>query len=184
MKSLNTSLQLTFRPSAWFEFTPGVYYIRTRNEEAWVFPDGSIPAVTGSKFSLFGDRSIDELDVDLRGIVTFTRTLSLQFYTQVLLARGKYERYKLLMGSAALAPYDYMSYAGFQSHDFNAATFNANVLLRWEYLPGSELYLVWTQGRFGDSGVYATGFGKRFGQTFLLPHEDVIVLKMNYRLSL
>jgi hypothetical protein len=70
------------------------------------------------------------------------------------------------------------------SADFNEAILNANVLLRWEYLPGSTLFLVWTQGRSGDSGDYGNGFGTRFRDTFTLPHEDVLVLKISYRLPL
>jgi hypothetical protein len=64
--------------------------------------------------------------------------------------------------------------------DFNEAILNANVLLRWEYIPGSTLYLVWTQARSGDSGDYSSGFGPRFRDTFALPHEDVLVLKVSY----
>jgi hypothetical protein len=61
--------------------------------------------------------------------------------------------------------------------------FNANVLLRWEYLPGSALYLVWTQGRFGDTGDYGTSIGGRLGGIGLLPRQDAIVLKANYWFS-
>jgi hypothetical protein len=46
------------------------------------------------------------------------------------------------------------------------------------------MYLVWTQGRFSDSGNYSSGFGRRFSDTFSLPHEDVLLLKMSYWLSL
>jgi hypothetical protein len=127
-------------------------------------------------FSLFGDRDIDELDLGLRGIVTFTRNLSLQFYTQLLLARGKYERYRRLVNSTTFAE-DFPAPA---SHDFHQAIFNANVLLRWEFVPGSALYFVWTQSRFGDSGLYSTDFGDRFAQAFALPHEDVLFAKVSY----
>ena len=30
--------------------------------------------------------------------------------------------------------------------DFSFAQFNSNLVLRWEYIPGSELFLVWSQG--------------------------------------
>jgi hypothetical protein len=51
-------------------------------------------------------------------------------------------------------------------------------------LPGSTIYLVWTQGRFDDRGDYSVGFGRRFSDTFAVPHEDVLLLKMTYYLPL
>ena len=180
-RSATVQTALTIRPAAWMELTPVILYARTRNEEAWVFPFGSTPSITGTTTSLFGDRDIDQLDMELRGIVTFTREISLQFFTQVFLARGRYINYRRLVSSTSFTPYT--PPATFRA-DFNETTFNANVLLRWEYLPGSTLYLVWTQARFDDSGMYATGFGQRFTQTFAVPHEDVLLLKINYWLPL
>jgi hypothetical protein len=123
---------------------------------------------------------VDELDVALRGIVTFTRALSLQFYTQVLLARGKYDKYRQLAGSTQLLP----TVSPSSNYDFNLITYNANVLLRWEYLQGSTLYLVWTQARFENAGNYSLSFGRRFRDTFALPHENVLLLKVSYWLPL
>ena len=185
-KNVFASLSINVRPTSWVELTPVLYYQQTRHEQAWLFPDGNITdsAVSPSPFSIFGDRNLDEFDIALRGTLTFTRALSLQFYTQVLLARGLYSNYQRLEGTGILTPYDYGSFSGFHSHDFNEATLNANLLLRWEYLPGSTLYLVWTQERFGDSGLYASGFGTRLRDTFTLPHEDVLLLKVSYWLPL
>jgi hypothetical protein len=181
-RGLSATLGMTLRPAAWCELNPMVLAGRTRGEEAWVFPTGNIadPSISGSPFSVFGERDVDELDVGMRGTVTFTQTLSLQFYSQLLLARGIYRNYKRLFTSTELLPYDYPSFAGFVNQAFNATTFNANILLRWEFLPGSTLYLVWTQGRFEDSGDYAVSFSRRFTDTFRLPHEDVIVVKLSY----
>jgi hypothetical protein len=58
------------------------------------------------------------------------------------------------------------------------------VLLRWEYLPGSTLYLVWTQARYGDHGRYGIGLQERFGDAFGLPREDVLMVKGTYWFSL
>ena len=172
------SAGLTFRPTSFIELKPSVLMLRVRDEEAAAISGGRIDTVMVGQtgFSLFGDRDIDELDIGLRGIVTFTRTLSLQFYTQLLLARGKYERYRRLVNSTTFAE-DFPTPA---SHDFHQAIFNANVLFRWEFVPGSALYLVWTQSRFGDSGLYSTNFGDRFAQAFALPHEDVLFAKVSY----
>jgi hypothetical protein len=177
---------LTFRPSSWLELNPTVYYQSTRDEEAWLYPDGNIVDVVASPrpFSLFGDRNLDLLDISLRGIVTFTRTLSLQFFSQLYWARGKYRGYRRLTESGDMVPYAYETSISYSNHDFNSITLNANVLLRWEYLPGSTLYLVWTQARSEDNGQYRIGLRSRFNDAFTLPREDVVMVKGTYWFSL
>jgi hypothetical protein len=180
-KSWTGSLGLSVRPVSWIELNPTVLWLRSRREEAWVYPGGNVsdPAVSPAPFSVFADRDVDEMDLELRGTVTFTKNLSLQFFSQILLARGTYTGYRRFIGDGPL-PYDYPASPSFVNADFNEAILNANVLLRWEYVPGSTLYLVWTQGRFGDNGDYGSGYGTRFRDAFALPHEDVLVLKVSY----
>jgi hypothetical protein len=184
-KSWTGSLGLSVRPVSWVELNPTVLWLRSRKEEAWVYPGGNVsdPAVSPSPFSVFADRDVDEADMELRGTVTLSKDFSLQFFSQILLARGIYRDYRRFNGDTPV-PYDYPSNPAFVSANFNEAILNANLLLRWEYLPGSTLFLVWTQGRSGDSGDYGNGFGTRFRDTFTLPHEDVLVLKISYWLPL
>ncbi len=179
-RNTSLSLSLTLRPIAWMEFTPLIYFQSVRREETAVFDVATGQNVQqefgGVTSTVFGDRALDEVDIALRGTISFTRTLSLQFFSQVLIARGAYANYRRLIGESSFA------YSGVptRGYDFNETTFNANVLLRWEFMLGSTAYLVWTQSRFGDSGLYATSYERRFRETFALPHEDVLVLKLSY----
>ena len=177
---------LTLRPSSWFELSPAANYQRVRRAVAWLYPDGNIvdPALSAAPFSVFGNRNLEEVDLSLRGTVTFTRSFSIQCFLQSLFARGEYHDYARLAAPDRLVPYAYDALPTFVSHDFNTITFNANVLLRWEYLPGSALYVVWTQGRFGDSGMYGRVFVRRFSDTWSLPRQDAIVVKGTYWFSL
>jgi hypothetical protein len=181
-RSLYGVAALTVRPASWCEFNPSVLFSQTRAEEAWLFPVGNVldRSISPVPFSVYGDRDVDQVDIGLRGTVTFTRTLSLQWFTQLLVARGMYQHYKRLISSTQLLHYDYETFSGFVNPEFNTATFNANILLRWEFLPGSTMYLVWTQGRDGDSGDPSSSFSSRFSDTFRLPHEDVLMLKLSY----
>ncbi|MDH3251559.1 MAG: carbohydrate binding family 9 domain-containing protein [Ignavibacteria bacterium] len=181
-RDLYLSLGITLRPISWLELEPMFFYQRTRDEETGVLSGGRIISVQSGnrELSLFGKRDVDEFDSAIRGTLTFTRSLSLQFYAQVLLARGQYHDYALLAGSTSLIP----TTPPAPRYSFNIATLNANVLLRWEYLPGSTVYLVWTQYRFEDSMKFGTGFSQRFRDTFALPHEDVLLLKVTYWFSL
>jgi hypothetical protein len=185
-RSFYGSLALTLRPASWLELTPTVYAQRTRTEIAWVFPDGNVtdPAIGPEPFSVFGDRDLDEVDMGLRGIMTFSRALSLQWFVQVLLARGQYSNYQRAATSTTLVPYAYEANPAYSNHDFNESTLNANLLLRWEYMPGSAFYLVWTQERYGNSGFYDQRLGESFKNTFSLPMENVLMAKVSYLLPL
>ena len=177
-----TLLQMSVRPASWLELSPGVMYQRIRTEEVGAFVSGGIATVTDSTgtYSLFGDRDLDLLNLDLRGIVTFTRTLSLQMYIQALVARAGYAEYRALVGPEEFAPASVA--AG--TYDFNSVYFNANLLLRWEYLPGSTVYLVWTQSRYDFISDTAPGLGERLGDIPTTPHDDVFLVKVSYWFSL
>ena len=175
--------QSTIRPLSWMEFTPGYTIVRTRNEEAWVTsPNYPYYFYADGQYNLFGDRDIDEHDLSLRGTVTFMKNLSLQFYTQILLAKGRYTNFKELIGKDNLPPYDFENSPAYkEGPNFNEKTLNANIVLRWEYLPGSTFYLVWTQGRHGLlRGKYEQKFSDDLNDVFILPMDNVILAKISY----
>ncbi|TAK54777.1 MAG: hypothetical protein EPO24_12820 [Bacteroidetes bacterium] len=172
-------IRFTLRPTTWIELTPGFTFYETRKEEAWV-----IPQYTDDGFNLFGQRDVDQRDFSLRGTITFTPRFSAQFFVQALLVKVHYEDFRKLESPTELMPYDYQNSTTFYDPDFNQQVLNANVVLRWEYLPGSAAYLVWTQNREGYRGIYRTSWGEDFGETFRLPMDNVLLLKINYFWSL
>lgn len=184
------SLSGTIRPTSWMEFEPRASAAFTRDDEAWVIPSAEgqnnfiDPVVLLQPISIFGDRDADEYDFSTRGTVTFTKNLSLQFFLQVFLARGHYDDFRRLVDASTLQPYDYASTMYYGSPDFNTKTVNANIILRWEYLPGSTLFLVWTHHRFGDDGDFYSTFGKNFHNAFRQPMDNLFLLKLSYWWSL
>ena len=136
---------------------------------------------------IFGDRDTRSLDVTLRSNVAFTPTMSLQLYTQLFAAKGRYDRYRVLASPSKEVPYaDYP-----KRHDFALNAFNANLVFRWEYRPGSTLFLVWSQGRRGDyadtfpvagRSPYALSTTDRLLDTFSIWPTNVFMVKMNYLL--
>jgi hypothetical protein len=172
---------LTVRPFPWLELVPAVLLESTRREETPVFEAGHYATVQidGRSATLFADRDLQQTNIEFRGILTFTRTLSLQFFFQTLWARGTYAEYRALESPTSFRPFAVPD----GLYDFNQTSLNANVLLRWEYLPGSAVYLVWTQARYGNTGDPDRGFADSFQDAFLLPHDDVVMVKVNYWLG-
>lgn len=69
-------------------------------------------------------------------------------------------------------------------YDFNFRQFRSNLVLRWEYRPGSLVFLVWTQGRTGfDGGNGEFNYGSDFNDLFSVKPENVFLIKFSYLLG-
>lgn len=68
----------------------------------------------------------------------------------------------------------------FSNPDFNFRQLRSNLVARWEYKPGSTLFLVWTHGR--DEYINTSDFSIRQGlnQLFNLYADNVFLVKFNY----
>ena len=64
--------------------------------------------------------------------------------------------------------------------DFSLLSFNANVVVRWEYRPGSTIFLVWSQVRDDFNEVPQFTFGRGMNELFDLGSKNVFMIKMNY----
>jgi hypothetical protein len=69
-------------------------------------------------------------------------------------------------------------------NDFNYQAFLSNLVIRWEYNPGSTIYLVWNQTRYGgdDSGMmdYFNNINSLFG----VKPTNIFQIKFSYRFGL
>jgi len=68
----------------------------------------------------------------------------------------------------------------FENPDFNFLQFRMNLVVRWEYIPGSSLYLVWSQGRTEDSSVGDFSFREGMRDLFSLHPHNVFLIKFSY----
>jgi hypothetical protein len=65
-------------------------------------------------------------------------------------------------------------------YDFAESALNLSVVLRWEYLPGSVAYLVYT-GAFGDDReISEFRFGRLLSDLLTSPARHVLMLKISY----
>ena len=108
------------------------------------------------------------LQVTARANVTLSPRLSLQFYLQPFIASGEYSEWREMTDARAEEYADrYAAYGGGAvPAGFNDKQFNSNVVFRWEYLPGSVLFLVWQQGRSDDRNAGTFDASRDFGGHF------------------
>lgn len=122
------------------------------------------------------------VDLTVRANVTLTPRLSVELYAQPFIASGNYSDWREMVAPGAVSYADrYATYGGGAAPaGFNAKQFNSNAVLRWEYRPGSVLFLVWQQGR-ADSRNPGTFDGSRDVRDLFRTHPDnTLLLKMSY----
>ena len=142
--------------------------------------DPTATATYGRRY-VFAQLDQTTLSANIRLNVSFTPTMSLQFYGQPLISTGRYRDVRSWRGprastSSARAPgawtYDPATArvrprrrrprGRRRSQDFNFKSLRGNAVFRWEYRPGSTLYLVWTQQRTDDESDSEFDLGPSF----------------------
>ena len=136
--------------------------------------------------SVFGARDTRSADITLRSTFTLTPRLSLQLYSQLFAARGRYDRFQVQQDRDHLADFD----AYPKRDEFSFSSLQSNLVLRWEYRPGSSLFVVWTHGRRADDilnplapwdiSPYDHSLNDQFSNTFNVFPDNVFLIKLNY----
>ncbi|MBI3787631.1 MAG: hypothetical protein HY276_05165, partial [Ignavibacteriales bacterium] len=173
---MNVDAAVEIRPASDLTFQFQLSYGEQNRQFSWV-TNIADPSAASGVTSIFSERTTRQWSIYSRGSIIFTRDLTLQYYLQLFSAKGKFENTMRMNGSDSFSPYTYIQ------PDFSTLSLNSNVVLRWEYLPGSTIYLVWSQARRGDRGTYESTFGDNLSNTFSLPSTNVLLLKVSYWLS-
>ncbi len=128
--------------------------------------------------------------VTVRLNYTFTPTISLQVYAQPFISKGTYSDVRQLSATPRAANYDdrYAAYGdtSVTNHPggFNFKEFQSNVVFRWEYRPGSTLFVVWNEGRQGVVGAEGTdNFQGDVRDLFRLHPMNTFLVKWSYWLN-
>jgi hypothetical protein len=72
----------------------------------------------------------------------------------------------------------------FGNPDFGFRQFRSNLVVRWEYRPGSALYVVWSQGRTSDDDRYDDSLGDNFDALWRSTARNVFLVKFQHWFSL
>jgi hypothetical protein len=160
---------------------------------------------------VFGRLDQETLSLTTRLEYTITPNLTVQLYAAPFVSYGRYDRFKhitdpvaghfvdrfALYGDSQIAFNDAdeayevdenrdgtVDYS-FDRPDFDARFLNANMVIRWEYTPGSTVFLVWSQSRQNTDLLNLDGdFGQGLDDLFATQPEDVILIKFSKWFSL
>lgn len=202
----NISLEVEWKPAGNVSLSLEPQYGISQQMAQWVgsFEDPTATATYGRRY-VFAELDQKTVSANIRLNWTFTPELSFQLFAQPLISAGDYSRYKELArpksfdfivygedngstidentlvadpdGSGALPPLE------LYDPSFNVKALRGTAVFRWEYRPGSTLYLVWTQSRdhFDNDGTFR--FGRSVNRLFDAKPENIFMLKLTYWLS-
>ncbi len=184
MRSWSSGIPVTLKAGHRTEMSVNPSINVRSKQTGWVANVRGIDGVT-ERVSVFGHRDVHQFNLVFRAIHSFSRDLTLQAYTQYFWARGTYKRFFRLLPDGTLAELqDQYDRDIFPNPDFNRGNLNINLILRYEYRPGSTIFLVWTHGRsilLQDTGIDA---GEFINHTFRSPATDAVLLKFTYAIGI
>ena len=204
----NTSRYLTLgieykpAPNISVSVQPSFSWYKTAAQWLDNLDDNTAVATYGHRY-LFASLNQRELSASIRLNWTFTPKLSLQMYVQPLISVGEYSQMKEL---ARPRSYEFNTYGEGNSTiaridgeyqidpdgagparaftlsdpNFNFKSLRGSAVLRWEYLPGSTLYLVWTQERVDDSDPGQFRFGRAVSHLFKAQPDNIFLVKLSF----
>ena len=164
--------------------------------------------IAGEDRYIFGSIDQKTFSLSFRVDLILTPDMTIQFWGQPFIASGAYSDFKYITDSHADRfddryhlytdqEIDYLEEASvyqvtesgsgleyqFGNPDFNVKEFLSNLVFRWEYRPGSFLYLVWSQTRSGADPWGYFRFGEDFGDMWDIHPTNVVLLKLSYRIG-
>ncbi|MCK6559761.1 carbohydrate binding family 9 domain-containing protein [candidate division KSB1 bacterium] len=198
-------LWLAFRPlnALSLQFNP--YYGFNRDELQYV---NTLAHGAQSRY-VFGRLQQKTVALTARVDYSITPNLSVQYYGQPFVSVGKFSQFKRITAPRAddyaerfhvftneiareeakgLLQVDEdldgnTDYA-FENPDFNFQQFRSNLVVRWEYSPGSTVFLVWSQGRTGTNPAGGFSFRNNLNDLFNVYPDNVFLIKLNRWFSL
>ncbi len=176
----NAEPSVRIRPRSAMTLEAGVRLEHNTNDYQWV------NKVTAAAVDHYVFAHLNQTTVALTGRLNYTMrpTLSVQLYAQPFVSGGAYSRFKELVdGHNPLYAQRYAPYGYTDNPDFNYKSFRTTNVLRWEYKPGSTLFVVWQQAREDSASYGDFRFGRDFRGIFNVTPRNVLLVKLAYWLN-
>jgi hypothetical protein len=199
-------LSFDMRPTSTIHISFGPSYSGSRKSSQYItaLTDPNATATYGKRY-VFANLDQNTLSLDTRIEWTLTRTLSLQTYIQPFVASGRYTAIKEFARPGTFAFAVYGRDQGTEQYDagtrlytidpdaagpspafqlpnpnFNLRSLHGNAVLRWEYRPGSTIFLVWQQERSGFVPTGQFDAAHDVGDIFRTVPTNVLLIKAAY----
>ncbi len=198
-------VELSWKPRPNISLAIGPQYMFETTGTQWVgrFTDPLMTATYGRRY-VFAHLEQTVVAAEIRLNWTFTPRLSLQAYLQPFIGVGHYQDFREL---AQPGTFDFNLYGqgpatvgyadgaytidpdgegpaaafSFGDPDFNMKSMRGTIVFRWEYRPGSLLYLVWTQNRADYADAGTLNLRRDTASLLTAPGDNIFMFKLSYR---
>jgi hypothetical protein len=208
-KQINSELSFQWKPNSQLNISLTPQYEYTLNKSQWITKIDDIFAskTFGSRY-IFGEMLQKTVSANIRLNWTFTPKLTLQLFAQPLISAGSYSNIKELKEPRTHLFNTYGIDAGWimkrddnnyeidpdgngnapsfilSNPDFNFKSFRSNLVLRWEFLPGSSFYFVWTHFKNNYENIGDLSIKKDFKDLFNSRPNNILMIKITYWLDI
>ncbi|MEK6688580.1 MAG: DUF5916 domain-containing protein, partial [Gemmatimonadota bacterium] len=178
-RAIYLSPEVGLQVSSQAKFSLGMTAGHNRDDRQWY---GNLLDASDQLHYTFAHLEQKTLSGSVRLDLTATPDLTLQLYAQPFMTKGSYTDLRELRTPRSTSYEDrFQPYTAVEPQGFNVRDFRSNVVLRWEYRPGSALFVVWQQGRSGFTPREGTGsWGDEFRGLFDLHPDNTFLVKLSY----
>ncbi len=197
-KGINYGGQITYRPFDKFNMSIDAGYGDSRDLLQY------FNEITFLKdYYLFSSIDQKTFNLTFRFELNFTPNLTLQYYGAPFISSADFYDYKIITNPRAANFSDRYKLLGsdvfnrnnfsidfdkngtpdyaFSNPNFNFQQFRSNLVLRWEYIPGSVLFVVWSHEQSAIEGTSLFNVGSDLKNLFKIFPTDVLLMKLQYR---
>ena len=183
-RGFNASPYVALRVSTRLAMNVGVDYGRDDDDAQWF---GNFTDASGTHYS-FAHLDQRTIATSVRINYTFVPNLTFEFYGQPFVATGTYTDIRELSATPRAARFTdrYQAYTPppGAAQEFRYVQLRTNAVARWEYRPGSTLFLVWAHGRQASADDNPNQpWSREYRDLFQLHPDNTFLVKMAYWLN-
>lgn len=205
-----SGLSITWKPSPRLNISFEPHFEGYFPTVQWIdsFSDPTAKNTFNNRY-VFAQMVQHTLDAGIRLNYTFTPRLSFQIYLQPFISAATFSNFKELAKTGSL---DYKEYEkngasvtynpsddeytvdpdgsgpanafSFSNPDFNFKSLRGTAVLRWELMPGTLLYLVWTHNQINEEDPGRFILGRDISKIFKNDSDNILLVKFSYWLNI
>jgi hypothetical protein len=199
--SARAALEWRPGPRVSLRVEPQIERFGTSSQYVDTFDDALAGGTFGHRY-VFADLNQTTFSASVRLNWIFTPRLSLEVYAQPLISSGSYTGFKELARPRSYAFTGYPDPTPTDDPDrivvdpdgsggpaaaheiddpnFSLGSLRGNAVLRWEFSPGSTLFLVWTQNRSDSETIGSFRAARALGRLFDADADNIFLVKVSY----
>jgi hypothetical protein len=174
---------LNFRLATNLQANLSMGFSKDRNDSQWY---GNFDDQNGRHYS-FAHLDQRTVSMGLRVNYTATPDLTFEFYGAPFVSTGTYSDFRELSATPGADSYDdrYQPYTppAESETSFKFTQLRTNAVVRWEYRPGSTMFLVWAHGRQDSRDGLRQSWSRDYRDLFALHPDNTFLIKVAHWLN-